>query len=392
MTRIRWRTTDAAPAGAVTPVELFFDVVFVFTLTQLTRTLERDLTLAGAGRILLLFGVLWWMYGGYAWLTNHVPPRRASQKLLLFAGMAGFLVAAVGIPHAFDRTGVVFGLGYLVVISVHLLLFTQSDVLTGVLRLAPFNLTSALLILIAGFFDGPAVYVTWVAAFVLMSVTPYVTPRKSWVGVASAFHITPGHFVERHGLLVIIALGESVVAIGAGVDVEHLSVGTIGTVVLALALPTAFWWTYFTDAAAAEHALAGVDTGKRSLLAIKAYFFAHIPLLLGIVAAAAGIHAAIAHPADPARPPAAIALSGGVALFLLGVAEVRRTLNIGSPTSRLVAAVVVLATILIATTASAGLHLAAVVAVVTAMLLIDARQRAAAKAVADESYDLRPAS
>src|SRR5688572_7862603 len=136
MTRIRWRTTDAAPPGAVTPVELFFDVVFVFTLTQLTRTLERDLTLAGAGRILLLFGVLWWMYGGYAWLTNHVPPRRASQKLLLFAGMAGFLVAALGIPHAFDRTGVVFGLGYLVVISVHLLLFTQSDVLTGVLRLA----------------------------------------------------------------------------------------------------------------------------------------------------------------------------------------------------------------------------------------------------------------
>ncbi|MDQ3949487.1 MAG: low temperature requirement protein A, partial [Gemmatimonadota bacterium] len=158
MTPLRWRDARPAPAGPVTPVELFFDVVFVFTLTQLTRMLERDLSLAGAGRILLLFGVLWWMYGGYAWLTNHVPPQQTSQKLLLFAGMAGFLVAAVGIPHAFDRTGVVFGLGYLVVICVHLLLFTQSDALAGVRRLAPFNLTSAVLILIAGFVDGPAVY------------------------------------------------------------------------------------------------------------------------------------------------------------------------------------------------------------------------------------------
>jgi low temperature requirement protein LtrA len=387
MSRVHWRDPNPAQADRVTPVEAFFDVVFVFTLTQLTRTLERDLSLAGAGRVLLLFGVLWWMYGGYAWLTNHVPPRRASQKLLLFAGMAGFLVAAVGIPHAFDRTGIVFGLGYLVVICIHLLLFTQADVLSGVLRLAPFNLTSALLVLVAGFFDAPGVYVLWVAAFVLMAVTPYITPRKSWVGVAAAFHVAPEHFVERHGLLVIIALGESVVAIGMGVDVDHLSAGTVGTIVLALALPAAFWWTYFTDAAAAEHALADADTGKRSLLAIRAYFFAHIPLLLGIVSAAAGIHAAIAHPGDPAKPAAAIALSGGVALFLLGVAEVRRTLNIGSATSRLVAAIAVLVTIPIATTVNAGVHLATVVAVVTAMLLIDARQQASTK-----GYELRAAS
>ena len=103
MPRIRWPDVDPAPAGPVTPVELFFDVVFVFTLTQLTRTLEADLSLATAGRILLVFGVLWYMYAGYAWLTNHVPPRRTSQKLLLFPGMAGFLVPTIGIPHAFER-------------------------------------------------------------------------------------------------------------------------------------------------------------------------------------------------------------------------------------------------------------------------------------------------
>jgi low temperature requirement protein LtrA len=135
MTHIRWRDPDAAPAGSVTAVEVFFDVVFVFTLTQLTRTLEEDLSLAGTGRILLVFGALWYMYGGYAWLTNHVPPRRGSQKLVLFGAMAGFFIAALGIPHAFDGTGVLFGVGYLMVICVHLILFTQADVLEGVLRL-----------------------------------------------------------------------------------------------------------------------------------------------------------------------------------------------------------------------------------------------------------------
>jgi hypothetical protein len=139
MTRMRWRDPDAAPAGRVTAVETFFDVVFVFTLTQLTRTLENDLSLACIGRILLVFGALWYMYGGYAWLTNHVPPRRGSQKLVLFASMAGFFIAAIA--HAFDGTGVLFGVGYLVVICVHLILFTQADVLEGVLRLAPYNVS-----------------------------------------------------------------------------------------------------------------------------------------------------------------------------------------------------------------------------------------------------------
>ena len=373
MTRIRWRNADSPPVGPVTPVELFFDIVFVFTLTQLTHTLETELTLGSAGRVLLVFGVLWWMYGGYAWLTNHVPPRRPSQKLLLFAGMAGFLIAAVGIPHAFDGTGVVFGLGYLVVICVHLLLFTQSDAIAGVVRLAPYNVGAALLVLAAGFVRGPVVYVLWVGAFVLMAVVPYLVPSYSWVGRAQAFHVAPAHFVERHGLLVIIALGESVIAIGAGVDVEHLTPGTIGMIVLALALPGALWWTYFVDSARAEHALASADAATRSFMAIRAYFFAHIPVLLGIIVTAAGIHAAIAHPADPAAWPAAFPLAGGIALFLVGIAACRQSLAIGSPTRRLIAAAVVLATIPIATMASAGLQLVAVLGVVVGMLAIDAR-------------------
>ena len=376
MTHARWRDPAAAPVGRVTAVETFFDVVFVFTFTQLTRTLEHDLSLAGLGRLLLIFGALWYMYGGYAWLTNHVPPRRASQKLVLFAAMAGFFIAAVGIPHAFEETGVLVGFGYLVVICVHLLLFTQSDALEGVLRLAPYNVGGALLILVAGFTHGAAVYVLWVVGYLLMTVVPYLVPRYSWVGAARTFHVAAEHFVERHGLLVMIALGESVIAIGMGVDVEHVTAGTVGVIVLALALPGAMWWTYFTDYAAAEHALAGADREARSLLAIRAYYFAHIPMLLGIVVAAAGIHAAIAHPDEPVAWPAATALAGGVALYLVGIADFRRCMAIGSPATRIAAAVAALATIPIGAMASAGLHLVSVLFVVVVMLMVSPRRTA----------------
>lgn len=367
---MRWRDPDAPPADRVTAVETFFDVVFAFSLTQLTRTLEEDLSLASVGRILLLFGALWYMYGGYAWLTNHVPPRRASQKLILFGAMAGFFIAAIGIPRAFDGAGLLFGLGYLAVICVHLLLFTQADVLEGVLRLAPYNVGGAMLILFAGHARGAAVYLLWVVGYLVMTVAPYLVPRYSWVGAARAFHVSAEHFVERHGLLVMIALGESVIAIGMGVDAAHVTAGTVGMIVLALALPGALWWTYFTDYRAAEHALGAGDNEARSLLAIRAYYFAHIPVLLGIVGAAAGIHAAIAHPGNRAPWPVATALAGGVALFLVGIAYFRRCMSIASPFSRLAGALAVLASIPIGALASARLHLASVLAVVVAMLWV----------------------
>ena len=388
MSRKQWRDPNPAPAGPVTPVELFFDLVFVFTLTQLTRTLGRDFSIVGAGRVVLVFGVLWYMYAGYAWLTNHVPPRRTSQKLLLFAGMAGFLVTAIAIPHAFDTAGVFLGVGYLLVVVVHLVLFTQANVLAGVLRLAPFNLTAALLVLAGGLVQGTATYVLWIAAFVFLAATPYITPR-SRVSVASSFHLSPAHFVERHSLLVIIALGESVIAIGAGVDVDHVTAGVVGVTILALTLPAMLWWTYFHDAVGAEHSLERADPAARGLLAVRAYFYAHIAVLLGIVFAAAGIHGAIAHPGEPPGWPAGTALAGGIALFLVGVAEFKRVLGTGVLVSRLVAALVVLATIPLSAAVSAGVQLALVVAVTGLMLVIDARSERGA--VAADRLELRAA-
>ncbi len=372
----RWRDAHRGSADRVTTVEVFFDIVFVFTLTQLTRMLEADLSLAGVGRILLLFGILWWMFDGYVWLPNQVPPQLPLQKLLLFTAMAGFLIAAVGIPHAFGETGVVFAVGYLVAISVHLLLFTQADIGRALGRLAAYNLSSALLVLSGGFAHGTARYLLWVAALALQMVIPYLVPRLSWVSLVSSFRVVPEHLVERHGLLVIIALGESVVAIGMGVDVEHLTAGTLAMVVLALALPAALWWTYFTDTRATEARLAAAEPGPRVRLALRVGF-AHIPLMLGVVITAAGIHTAVAHPGDPSSWPAALALAGGVVVFLAGIAEIRHSLHTVPVRGRLVTAVAVLATMPIGAVVNAGLHLAAVVAVMVAMLWVDRRYHSA---------------
>ncbi|GAA4443332.1 low temperature requirement protein A [Phytohabitans houttuyneae] len=354
----------------MTTVEVFFDVVFVLTLTQLTRSLEEHLTLTTVGQVLLLFGILWWMFDGYVWLANHVPPRQPVQKLLMLVGMAGFLIAAVGIPHAFDGTGWVFGVGYLVAICVHLLLFTQAGVGRALTLLAVYNLAAALLVLAGGFADGAVRTGLWVAALALQMVVPYLVPRRSWMGTVRSFHLVAEHFVERHGLLVIIALGESVVAIGAGVDVDHLTAATVAVVVLALALPAGLWWTYFTDTHAAEVTLARTTGGPGTRLALR-LGITHIPLLLGIVITAAGIHAAVAHPGDHAHWPEAMALAGGVAAYLCGIAAIRSALHLRAVWRRLLTAAVVLATVPVGTEVNAATQLAALVLVVAIPLVLE---------------------
>lgn len=355
----------------VTQVEIFFDLVFVFTLTQLTQVLEADLTLGGLGRVLLLFGVLWWLYDGYVWLANHVPPQRAAQKLLLFAGMAGSLIAAVGVPDAFGGTALVFAVGLLVATAVHLLMFLQSGVRGAIYRLAPFSLGGVALIFGAAFVDPPLDYLLWVAAFVVQAVLPQVLPANSWAGGIREVNILAPHFVERHGLLLILALGESVVAIGMGVELRHLTPGVAGMVVLALALPAALWWNYFTGIRTAEDTLAEADPLRRTRLAERAYLYAHIPILLGVIGAAAAIHAMIRRPGEPVGWSVAFTLGCGVGLFLLGLAGFRATLRIRRPWSCLVAAGAVLATMPVGRLVDATIELGLVIVVVTALAVFD---------------------
>jgi low temperature requirement protein LtrA len=346
---------EAERTDRVSTLELFFDLVFVFTITQLTAVLSGDPSPRGLLRVVLMLGVIYWMYGGYAWLTNAVAPDRAARRLVLLAGMAGFLVLALTIPRAFAGGDLAFGLAYLVVVSIHAGLYSRTSVthtVRALLRLAPFNLASAVLVLAAVVAGGTGGYLLWAAAFALEWVTPLVT------GIGG-FRIAPAHFVERHGLVVIVALGESVVAIGIGAAGQPVDLALTSVAVLGLLLAACLWWAYFGgDDGRAERALAAVPSERRAAVAVRAFGYWHLPLLLGIIVLAAGLKHAIGHAFEPLDPAHAWLLAGGVAVFLGGDVGFRRTLRIGPGRLRATAAVLALATVPLGLAASAVLQLA----------------------------------
>jgi low temperature requirement protein LtrA len=345
---------QAEQVERVSTLELFFDLVFVFTITQLTAVLSADPTPRGLLRVVLMLGVIFWMYDGYAWLTNAVAPDRAARRLLLLGGMAGFLVLALAIPQAFSGDDLAFGLAYLVVVSIHAGLYSRTSVthtVRALVRLAPFNLASALLVLAAVVAGGPAGYLLWAAAFALEWVTPLVT------GIGG-FRIAPAHFAERHGLVVIVALGESVVAIGIGAAGQPVDPALTSVAVLGLLLAACLWWAYFGgDDLRAERALAAVPDDRRGWVAVQAFGYCHLLMLLGIIALAAGLKDAIGHAFDPLDLAHAWLLAGGVAVFLAGDILFRRTLGIGPARHRAIAAALALATVPVGLAASAVFQL-----------------------------------
>jgi low temperature requirement protein LtrA len=345
---------EAERTDRVSTLELFFDLVFVFTITQLTAVLSGDPTLRGLLRVVLMLGVIFWMYGGYAWLTNAVAPDRAARRLVLLGGMAGFLVLALTIPQAFAGGDLAFGLAYLVVVSIHAGLYSRTSVthtVRALVRLAPFNLASALLVLGAVVAGGTAGYLLWAAAFAGEWITPLVT------GIGG-FRIAPAHFVERHGLLVIVALGESVVAIGIGAAGQPVDLALVLVAVLGLLLAACLWWAYFGgDDTRAERALAAVPDERRAAVAVRAFGYWHLPILLGIIVLAAGLKHATGHAFDRLDLAHALLLASGVAVFLAGDVGFRRTLRIGPGRLRAIAAALALATVPLGLAASAVLQL-----------------------------------
>ncbi len=354
-------STRVAPTDIrVSSVELFFDLVFVFAITQLTTLLAQDPTIIGLVRIVLIFGNIWWMYGRYAWLTNAVPPREPALRLLILVGMAGFLIVALAIPHAFGDSGVVFGLGYLVVTVVHTGMFLQTSeesALRALGRLGPFNAISALLLLLAGFTDGAVRWTLWSASFVLHWITPYFIP-------VSGFSIRAAHFVERHGLIILIALGESVVALGMGLAGRDLRPGFILTSVLGLSVAAALWWLYFDgEDERAERAIRGADRARSPWLALYAFGYAFFVILGGIIVLAAGVKLAIVRSAQPVPAPAAWFLAGGVATYVVGLAWFRRLLGTGPLSVRLIVALLALSTGLVGLAVSAEARLGVLLAI-----------------------------
>jgi low temperature requirement protein LtrA len=357
----------------VSTLELFFDLVFVFTITQLTSLLARDMSVAAAGRVLLIFGVLWWMYGAYAWLTNSRTPVQTPERLLLLLGMAGFLIIGLAIPHSFGtpashgRDGLALGLGYLLVVLVHGGLYLRVN--KNIRLVLPFNLLSALLVIVAGLVPSGPAYGLWAAALAVQVLSPLVVHPRG------LFDIAPAHFVERHGAVMIVAFGESVADIGIGAAGQRVTVALALSAALGLALTAALWWAFFGtgDDDRAEAAITAADRAVRPQLALNAYFYAYIPMLLGVVATAAGLKHALGHPGAPLPGGPALALAGGVLLFLAGDVMFRRVLGIGPSRYRAGGAAVALAAWPVAVAASAAAGIVLLTVVVAGTLVTERR-------------------
>jgi low temperature requirement protein LtrA len=336
-------TETADRIERVTTLELFFDLVFVFTITQLTTVLFESPTVRGLLEVAVMLAVIWWMYGGYAWLTNAVSADTGARRLLLLSGMAGYLVLALAIPNAFKETGLAFGLAYLVIVSVHTILFTRSSmagVTRAILVLARYNLFAAALIVAGGAIGGTAQYILWGAAALFEWLAPVFQRREG------SFMIGAPHFVERHGLVVIVAIGESIVALGVGAAHLPVDAGLVAIAITGLALSACLWWIYFgDDLEPAERALDSLERGPRARAALFAFGYCHFVLLLGIVAVAAAEREAIAHAFTQLSWARAALLGGGVATYCVGDVCSRRQLGLGRSTTRILAAALAIATV-----------------------------------------------
>jgi low temperature requirement protein LtrA len=331
---------------SVTPLELFFDLVFVFALTQVTTLLAEDLTWVGMLRGFAVLTVVWWAWVGYSWLTNSIRiDDDIASRLVIMLAMTAMLVAGLAAPAAFGEYAVVFGVAYFVVRILHVLLYavtTRSDpeVFGAVLRLAPGMLTGATLILVAGFVPpGPVRAVLWTIAIVVDFATPLLAGPSGW-------KIDAGHFAERYGLIVIIALGESLIALGVSAAGEALTPGVIVAASLGVAVVCAMWWLYFdVVAVAAEHMLASLTGRTQTAMARDSYSYIHLFMIFGIVLVALGLKKTLLDIEAPLKSVVAVALFGGMALYLLAHIAFRLrnmgTLNV----QRLVAAVLLLALI-----------------------------------------------
>jgi low temperature requirement protein LtrA len=375
--------SDSEPGNGlplrVSTLELFFDLVFAFAITQLTGILSQDVTVLDGLQVLLVFGALWWMYGGYVWLSNARTPVRAPERVLMLVGMAGFLIVGLAIPHAFGRDGVALGVGYLIVVVVHAWLYQRVN--RNIARVVPFNLAAALMIIGAGVVKGWAAYVLWAAALATQQLSPLITR------VRGRFDIAPSHFVERHGALVIVVFGESVADIGIGARGHAVTVSLALLAVLGLALAAALWWAYFGvgDDERAEQAMLSADPAVRPALALAAYFWSYIPLLLGVVALASGVKQAIMNTGRTLPAGPCVALGCGVALFLAGTAAFRHALRIGTRSWRLGAAVVCLAASAVGVTVSVPAEMALLTLVVAVALVLEGRGALASGGVGGSS-------
>jgi low temperature requirement protein LtrA len=354
----------------VTPLELFFDLVFVLALTQCTALMSHHPTWSGLAQGLLVLGMLWWSWTAYSWLTSVLDPEEGAVRLVMFGAMASLLIVSLCVPEAFGDLALVFALSYGAVRVAHIGLFMLASpdddgLRHSVLGLAVSTAIAVGLLAVASLFDGVAQGALWALALFLDMGGPYVFGSEGW-------KLVPGHFAERHGLIVIIALGESIVAIGVGAA-GAMSLGIAIAAVLGVGLAAAMWWVYFDIVAIVSgKRLAEAEVGRvQNEMARDSYSYLHLPIIAGIVLVALGMKKTIGHFDDHLHTVEAFALLGGVAVYLLGLAAFRyrhvHTIN----RQRLGLAIVLLILVPVATAVPALLALAIVNVLLWTMIVYE---------------------
>jgi low temperature requirement protein LtrA len=361
---MKQQTTESQEERGVSSIESFFDLVFVFTITQLTRA-QGPLDFL---RVLLVLILIWWMYDGYTWLTNEAGAGQA-MRLVLLAAMAGFLVMALALPRIFAGDGLTFGLAYLFVIVLHIVAFLVKggkNAAHAMLGVAPFNVGAAALLVVAGLLPAEWEWLFFLGAVLLVALTTLI-PRMQGFSIHSA------HFAERHGLVILIVLGESVVAIGTGAASRVLDTWTIAAILLALVLIASLWWSYFDcDDERGKRVLEAKSLEARTRLALLGYWYAHLAMIAGIVLIATSVKQVIASPVGPIHG-AAWLLSGGTAVYLVGDVAFRGVMGLRPVLVRALGAVIVLPLGFVGSLWGGEASLGAVAALAIVLLVIERR-------------------
>jgi low temperature requirement protein LtrA len=367
-----------AEEARVTPLELFFDLVFVFAITQVTGLVSAKPTWAGLVEGVLVLGVLWWAWAAYAWLTNTVDVDEGAVRLAMFGAMAAMLIASLAVPEAFGDDALVFACAYAAVRAAHIVLYglagrDDPDLIAAIARFTPTSALGAGLLVAAAFVDGAAQASLWAVALAIDLAGPYLGGARGW-------HLSPGHFAERHALIVIIAIGESIVAVGVGAAGLPLDAGVILASVLGIAVAAALWWAYFDVVAlVAERRLRAATGSEQLAMARDSYSYLHLPMVAGIILFAVGIKKTLAHVGDPLELVPAVACCGGVALYLVAHVLFRlrnmRTLS----RRRLVAALLLVAFVPAAVDVPALVTIAVVAAICAGLIVYEAIRFAEAR-------------
>src|ERR671923_353272 len=312
-------TDEIVEERRTSPVELLWDLVFVFAVTQVTTLLSHDLSWAGVGRGLLVLALVWWAWSAFVWAANAQDTGAPTLRLFLLLGMVLTFVAGLALPHAFEDEAPVFALAYAAMRFLHLALYADASRRGNASwrAIAGFGITVliGMALLVAGAFaGGTAQIVLWCAAVAIDYAGPAWLTRERLRGLQ---RVAVAHFAERYSLFIIICLGESIVALGVGAAEEAFDVQLVAAVGLGLLITVALWWTYFDRfAAVAEERLRGHDDPV--LAAADAYSYLHLVLVAGIIVFAVGVKLAVHDVGAPLADAPRLALCGGVALYLVG--------------------------------------------------------------------------